>query len=154
VDRGGGRDGGNGHHDGRFIRYQGHDTRLCVVDPEHSVTFDYFRTGDASLTANRGSGVEGIGRPRVEPSFIRTVIDQMIKVPDAASYAAMLFLHRLMMKRGGPSTGTNVWGAFELIADMAAAGEAGSVVTLICDSGERYTQTITTTCGWRSAGST
>jgi cysteine synthase A len=65
----------------------------------------------------------------------------MIKVPDAASYAAMLFLHKLMMKRGGPSTGTNLWGAFELIADMAAAGQAGSVVTLICDSGERYTHT-------------
>jgi cysteine synthase len=133
--------GGTASTIGRFIRYQGHDTRLCVVDPEHSVTFDYFRSGDTSLTATRGSGVEGIGRPRVEPSFIRPVVDQMIKVPDAASYAAMLFLHKLMLKRGGPSTGTNLWGAFELIADMAAAGEEGSVVTLICDSGERYTQT-------------
>ena len=133
--------GGTASTIGRFIRYKGHETRLCVVDPEHSVTFEYFQTGDASLTANRGSGVEGIGRPRVEPSFLRTVVDQMIKVPDAASYAAMLFLHKLMLKRGGPSTGTNLWGAFELIADMAAAGEEGSVVTLICDSGERYTQT-------------
>jgi cysteine synthase A len=133
--------GGTATTIGRFIRYRGHDTRLCVVDPEHSVTFDYFRTGDASLTLKRGSGVEGIGRPRVEPSFLSTVVDQMIKVPDAASYAAMLFLHKLMLKRGGPSTGTNLWGAFELIADMAAAGEEGSVVTLICDSGERYTQT-------------
>jgi cysteine synthase len=133
--------GGTATTIGRFIRYQGHDTQLCVVDPEHSVTFDYFRTGDSSLTSNRGSGVEGIGRPRVEPSFLRTVVDQMIKVPDAASYAAMLFLHRIMLKRSGPSTGTNLWGAFEVIADMAAAGEEGSVVTLICDSGERYTQT-------------
>ena len=65
----------------------------------------------------------------------------MIKVPDDASYAAMLFLHKLMAKRAGPSTGTNLWGAFELIADMAAAGEEGSIVSLICDSGERYSQT-------------
>ena len=113
--------GGTASTIGRFIRYQGHDTRLCVVDPQHSVTFDYFRTGDATLRLDRGSGVEGIGRPRVEPSFIRTVVDQMIKVPDEASYAAMLFLHKLMAKRAGPSTGTNLWGAFELIADMAAA---------------------------------
>ena len=49
----------------------------------------------------------------------------MIKVPDAASYAAMLFLHKLMSKRAGPSTGTNLWGAFELIADMAARGRRG-----------------------------
>jgi cysteine synthase A len=133
--------GGTASTIGRFIRYRGYDTRLCVVDPEHSVTFDYFRTGDASLRLGRGSGVEGIGRPRVEPSFIRTVVDQMIKVPDEASYAAMLFLHKLMAKRAGPSTGTNLWGAFELIADMAAAGEEGSIVSLICDSGERYSQT-------------
>jgi len=66
----------------------------------------------------------------------------MIKVPDEASYAAMLFLHKLMAKRAGPSTGTNLWGAFELIADMTAAGEEGSIVSLICDSGERYSQTF------------
>jgi cysteine synthase A len=132
--------GGTASTIGRFIRYQGHDTGLCVVDPEHSVTFDYFRTGDRSLTLGRGSGVEGIGRPRVEPSFLPSVVDQMIKVPDAASYAAMMFLYKLMTKRAGPSSGTNLWGAFELISDMAAAGDEGSVVTLICDSGERYIQ--------------
>ena len=133
--------GGTATTIGRYIRYQGHDTKLCVVDPEHSITFDYYRTGDASLTLERGSAIEGIGRPRVEPSFFRTVVDRMIKVPDAASYAAMFFLHKLLGKRAGPSTGTNLWGAFELIAEMARTGQEGSVVTLICDSGERYLQT-------------
>ncbi len=133
--------GGTATTIGRYIRYQGHDTKLCVVDPEHSITFDYYRTGDASLTLERGSAIEGIGRPRVEPSFVRTVVDRMIKVPDAASYAAMFFLHQLLRKRAGPSTGTNLWGALELIAEMARTGQEGSVVTLICDSGERYLQT-------------
>jgi cysteine synthase A len=133
--------GGTATTIGRYIRYQGHPTELCVVDPEHSITFDYYRTGDPSLTLERSSGVEGIGRPRVEPSFIRSVVHRMIKVPDAASYAAMFFLHKLLGKRAGPSTGTNLWGAFELIAEMARRGEEGSVVTLICDSGERYLQT-------------
>jgi cysteine synthase len=133
--------GGTATTIGRYIRYQGHETQLCVVDPEHSVTFDYYRTGDATLTLERGSGVEGIGRPRVEPSFTPTVVDHMIKVPDAASYAAMFFLYKLLGKRAGPSTGTNLWGAFELIAEMRRAGHEGSVVSLICDSGERYLQT-------------
>ena len=44
-------------------------------------------------------------------------------------------------RRAGPSTGTNLCGAFELIAEMSRAGQQGSVVTLICDSGERYLQT-------------
>jgi cysteine synthase len=133
--------GGTATTVGRYIRYQGHDTQLCVVDPEHSVTFDYYRTGDASLTLERGSGVEGIGRPRVEPSFTRTVVDRMIKVPDAASYAAMFFLYKLIGRRAGPSTGTNLCGAFELIAEMRRSGQTGSVVTLICDAGDRYLQT-------------
>jgi cysteine synthase A len=133
--------GGTSTTVGRYIRYQGHDTELCVVDPEHSITFDYYRTGDASLTLDRGSRIEGIGRPRVEPSFIPTVVDRMIKVPDAASFAAMFFVNKLLGRRTGPSTGTNLWGAFELITEMRRNGEEGSVVTLICDSGDRYLQT-------------
>jgi cysteine synthase A len=133
--------GGTATTIGRYIRYMGHATQLCVVDPEYSVTFDYYRTGDASLTLDRGSAVEGIGRPRLEPSFVRSVVDRMFKVPDAASYAAMFFLYELLRRRAGPSTGTNLWGAFELIAEMARAGQGGSVVTLICDSGERYLET-------------
>jgi cysteine synthase A len=133
--------GGTSTTVGRYIRYQGHNTGLCVVDPEHSITFDYYRTGDASLTLDRGSRIEGIGRPRVEPSFIPTVVDRMIKVPDAASFAAMFFINKLLGRRTGPSTGTNLWGAFELIAEMRRNGEEGSMVTLICDSGDRYLQT-------------
>ncbi len=41
----------------------------------------------------------------------------------------------------GGSTGTNVWGAFVLIAEMRSRGERGSVVTLICDGGDRYAGT-------------
>jgi cysteine synthase len=41
----------------------------------------------------------------------------------------------------GGSTGTNVWGALVLVAEMLARGEQGSVVTLICDAGDRYAGT-------------
>jgi cysteine synthase A len=41
----------------------------------------------------------------------------------------------------GGSTGTNVWGAFLLVAEMLSRGEQGSVVTLICDGGDRYAGT-------------
>jgi cysteine synthase len=41
----------------------------------------------------------------------------------------------------GGSTGTNMWGAFRLVAEMRAAGREGSVVTLLCDGGERYGHT-------------
>lgn len=70
-----------------------------------------------------------------------SVIDEMIPVPDAASVAAIRLLRERTLHWAGGSTGTNLYGAFELIGRMRAAGETGSVVTLICDSGVRYAQT-------------
>jgi cysteine synthase A len=133
--------GGTSATIGRFIRYQRHATQLCVADPEHSVFYDAYVSGDRSLTSQQGSNVEGIGRPRVEPSFIPSVIDRMIKVPDAASYATIHFLQQMLDRRCGGSTGTNVYAAFEIIAELNAAGESGSVVSMLCDGGERYLDT-------------
>jgi cysteine synthase A len=126
---------------GRYIRYAGaqrDETRLAVVDPENSVFLDYYNSGDAGLTLERGSRIEGIGRPRVEPSFLPSVIDRMIRVPDADTMAALRLLEKLLGRRCGGSTGTNFVGALQLMAEMKAAGETGPVVTLICDGGERY----------------
>jgi cysteine synthase A len=62
----------------------------------------------------------------------------MIKVPDAASYATIHFLQQVLDRRCGGSTGTNVYAAFQIIAELSAAGESGSVVSMLCDGGERY----------------
>ena len=126
---------------GRYLRYRRHNTRLCVADPEHSVFYDYYQSGDKTLTSQQGSMVEGIGRPRVEPSFIASVIDHMIKVPDEASFATIYFLQKLLNRQCGGSTGTNVYAAFQLMSKMHKNGESGSVVSLICDGGERYRHT-------------
>lgn len=126
---------------GRFIRYRRHDTELCVADPEHSVFYDCYVQNRRDLTLTRGSRIEGIGRPRCEASFIPGVIDQMIKVPDAHSVAAVRLLETLMGRRCGGSTGTQFVAALQRMQAMRERGEQGSVVTLICDSGERYVHT-------------
>jgi cysteine synthase A len=129
---------------GRYVRYgstQRGETRLAVVDPENSVFLDYYNTRNASLTLPRGSRIEGIGRPRVEPSFMPDVIDRMLRVADADTLAALRLLEKLLGRRCGGSTGTNFVGALQLMAEMKAAGETGPVVTLICDGGERYADT-------------
>lgn len=137
---------------GRYARYQRHDTRVCVVDPENSVFFDYYKSRDPGLKNKAASRIEGIGRPRVEPSFICDVIDRMIKVPDAASFAAMRFLERLIGKKCGGSTGTNLYGSFQIADEMIRAGRKGSIVTLICDPGERYLHTYYSDEWLRSKG--
>ncbi|RXZ43094.1 PLP-dependent cysteine synthase family protein [Crenobacter cavernae] len=130
--------GGTSATFGRYVRYRGLDTKLCVVDPENSVFYDSFKTGRRDIECQGGSGVEGIGRPRVEPSFLPSVIDEMIRVPNAATYGALHFLEQVLGRRCGGSTGTNLYGVCELTSAMAARGETGSVVTLICDDGNRY----------------
>lgn len=126
---------------GRYIRYQGYDTQLTVVDPQNSVFLDYWQQRDASLRSPVGSKIEGIGRPRVEPSFIPDVVDEMLRVPDAASVATAHWLESQLGRKVGASTGTNMWGALQLAARMRDEGRTGSIVTLLCDSGERYLET-------------
>ncbi|MFY2789893.1 PLP-dependent cysteine synthase family protein [Rhodococcus sp. MALMAid1271] len=133
--------GGTSATIGRYIRYRRHATQLAVVDPENSAFTGGYETGDATFETGLPSRIEGIGRPRVEPSFVGQVIDRMIAVPDAASVAAARFTSEALGKRVGGSTGTNIWGAFGLISEMIAAGRTGSVVTLLCDGGDRYSQT-------------
>ncbi|MEX0277711.1 MAG: PLP-dependent cysteine synthase family protein [Ruegeria sp.] len=126
---------------GRFIRYKGYDSALTVVDPENSVFFDSYTSGNPKLTTDTSSRIEGIGRPKVEHSFQPDVIDRMIKVPDAASVATMLWLEKRIGRRAGASTGTNLWGALKIADEMVDRGQKGSIVTLMCDSGDRYLDT-------------
>ncbi|KJF96463.1 MULTISPECIES: PLP-dependent cysteine synthase family protein [Photobacterium] len=133
--------GGTSATIGRYIRYQMQPTQLCVVDPENSVFHDYFMQRDNTITGNTGSRIEGIGRPRVEPSFIPDVINEMRKIPDAASVATVHWLEKIIGRKAGASTGTNLFGVLQIAAEMKQRGETGSIVTLLCDSGERYLDT-------------
>ena len=126
---------------GRFIRYRRHATRLCVVDPENSAFFPSYAQGRRDVVTGMSSRIEGIGRPRVEPSFLPDVVDRMVVVPDAASVVAARHVSTVLGRRVGPSTGTNLWGAFGLLAEMIEDRRSGSVVTLLADSGDRYADT-------------
>ena len=130
--------GGTSATFGRYVRYRQYRTKVAVVDPENSAFYGGWLTGAMDYATGMPSRIEGIGRPRVEPSFIPGVIDDMLQVPDSGSLAAIRLLRERTRRWAGGSTGTNLYGAFQIIARMIKAGEQGSVVTLICDSGERY----------------
>ena len=132
--------GGTSATFGRYVRYRRLATQVCVVDPEGSAFFAGWESGDLAVRAP-GSRIEGIGRPLVEPSFVPGVVDRMLRVPDASSVAAARWLARRTGWSAGGSTGTNLIGALHLLTELRAAGEAGSVVTLLCDRGDRYAGT-------------
>ncbi|MBI1361294.1 MAG: pyridoxal-phosphate dependent enzyme [Alphaproteobacteria bacterium] len=145
--------GGTSATIGRYIRYQPHlaaRTRLCVVDPEGSALFDFYRTGEVPSGRSASRVAEGIGRPVPPASFIPSVIDLMIEAPNAAALAAMLWLEQRLGRRCGPSTGANMIAALRLADHMRRGKQTGSIVTLICDSGERYAETVYSSA-WREA---
>ncbi len=113
----------------RYVRYRHLPSRIALAD--------------RTITAVSGapSLIEGIGRPRCEPSFIPELIDRAYAIPDVASLAAARVLSRRMGRLCGGSTGCNLIACMALVREMAAAGDSGSVVSLLCDSGERYRST-------------
>ncbi len=115
--------GGTSATIGRYIRYRRHATRLCVVDPENSAFFPAYAEDrdDVVMPARRRGSRASAGRGSSR-RFCPTSVDRMVAVPDAASIAAARHVSAVLGRRVGPSTGTNLWGAFGLLAEMVAAG--------------------------------
>ena len=134
--------GGTSATIGRYLRYLGLSTRLCVAEPRGMVFVQAWRKRDRGIRSACTSVIEGIGRSQVEPSFQFDVVDEAIEVDDAASIAAMMLLVEVLGFRYGGSSGTNFVASLALAQRMREAGERGSIVTLLCDRGVRYGQTL------------
>ena len=125
----------------RYVRYRRLPTRIALADPEASVFHRHLADRAVVSVEGPSSLIEGIGRPRPEPSFIPELIDRAYPVADVASIAAARVLSRRIGKLVGGSTGCNLIACMALVREMAERDEAGSVVSLLCDSGERYRST-------------
>ncbi|NQE87845.1 pyridoxal-phosphate dependent enzyme [Nocardia terpenica] len=127
---------------GRHLRAHHTDTRLAVVDPEHSAYFAGWATDTPDYATGMPSRIDGIGRPRVEPPFDPDVVDLVIPVLDATTVAAMRHLHDITGWLAGPSSGATLFGALQLVARMREHGESGTVIALQADSGTPYADTF------------
>jgi len=134
--------GGTSATIGRYLRYRGLQTQLCVADPAGSAFALAWRSRDLQASATRSTLIEGIGRPTVESGFLFNVVDAVVEVEDADSIAAAWLLEDLLGRRYGGSSGTNLVACLQLAEAMRTRGETGSIVTLLCDRGERYAQTL------------
>jgi cysteine synthase A len=79
-------------------------------------------------------GIQGLGAGFVPDILDRRVIDRVVTVTDVA---AEKMARRLACEEGllvGPSSGANVHAACEVAAELGR----GMVVTILCDTGERY----------------
>jgi cysteine synthase A len=134
--------GGTSATIGRYLRYRGLATRLCVAEPSGGAFAVGWATRERDARAYQATLIEGIGRPRVEAGFLFEVVDAVVEVPDAASIAAAYRLEAQLGRRYGGSSGTNLVACLQLAARMVAHGERGSIVSLLGDGGERYDSTL------------
>ncbi len=134
--------GGTSATIGRYLRYRRLPTRVCVAEPSGGAFARGWSLMDREARASQATVIEGIGRPRVEPGFLFDVVDAVEEVDDADSIAAAWLLAERLGRRYGGSSGTNLIACLRLATAMREAGQGGSIVSLLCDHGERYGDTL------------
>lgn len=134
--------GGTSATIGRYLRYRSVATRLCVAEPSGAAFARGWQARDRSASADRPTLIEGIGRPRVEPGFLFEIVDAVEEIDDVDSIAATWLLEDLLGQRYGGSSGTNLIACLRLAERTRKRGEAGSIVSLLCDRGDRYGETL------------
>lgn len=112
---------------GRVLRAElGRRVLLVAVEPANSAVLRGKPPGM--------HGIQGLGAGFIPEILDRTLIDEVAEVTDVA---AERMVRRLAREEGllvGPSSGANVHVACEIAARLTQ----GSVITVLCDSGERY----------------
>lgn len=119
---------------GRFFRSVGAEVEMVLADPEGSILAHYVRTGE--LSEEVGSWVvEGIGEDFLPPICDLAPVKTAYSIPDKE---ALLTARELLAKEGilgGSSTGTLLAAALRYCREQR---EPKRVVTLVCDSGNKY----------------
>ena len=118
----------------RGFRTAGAEVQIIAADPEGSVIAEAVQSGKFSYAGGSWL-VEGIGEDFVPPNLDLSLIDEAITVSDAAAFAAIRDLLRHEGILAGSSSGTLLAAA---LAWCRKQNEPKHVVTLICDTGNKY----------------
>ena len=109
------------------------DVVCAVSDPDGSKIYQWVKTGE--LETEGGSITEGIGQGRVTANLEGAELDDAFRIPDAEM---LDIVFKLTKEEGiclGGSSGINVAGAIRLAKQL---GPGHTVVTILCDYGNRY----------------
>ncbi|MEL7481770.1 MAG: cysteine synthase A [Pseudomonadota bacterium] len=106
---------------------------IGLADPGGAALYEYYTSGE--LKSEGTSITEGIGQGRVTANLEDVVVDRAYRVPDSE---ALEIIFSLVEEEGlclGGSAGINVAGAVRLARDL---GPGNTIVTILCDYGNRY----------------
>jgi cysteine synthase A len=115
------------------LREKNPDVVIGMADPDGSALYSYYTTGE--LKAEGSSISEGIGQGRVTANLDGLTVDRAYRISDEQMLLAVFDLvgHEGLVMGG--STGVNVAGAIRLAQDL---GPGHTIVTVLCDYGQRY----------------
>lgn len=118
---------------GRFLKEMNLDIKIGLADPEGSALYNFYAHGE--LKAEGNSISEGIGQGRITANLEKAFVDMPFCLSDRD---ALPLIYALMRDEGlylGGSSAINVAGAVAMAKEM---GPGHTIVTILCDSGQRY----------------
>jgi len=116
-----------------FLKERSETVRCVLADPHGSALHSWATTGE--LMAEGSSITEGIGNSRVTANLEGAPVDDAVRIDDQT---ALDTIYDLLWHEGlflGGSVGINVAAAVETARRL---GPGHTIVTVLCDSGDRY----------------
>ena len=116
-----------------YLKEQNPDIQIGLADPLGSALYNYYEHGE--LKSDGGSISEGIGQGRITANLEGIAVDRAYQISDEE---ALPIIYDLMQHEGlylGGSSAINIAGAAAMARDM---GPGHMIVTILCDSGQRY----------------
>lgn len=107
--------------------------KIGIADPEGAALYNFYAHGE--LKSSGSSITEGIGQGRITANLEGFTPDFAYQIPDTE---AVQLVFDLVEKEGicvGGSSGINIAGAIRLAKDL---GPGHTIVTILCDYGNRY----------------
>jgi len=117
---------------GRFFKERERDVRVVAVEPEESPVLSGGEAGSHLI--------QGIGAGFVPQNYAAAVVDEVVRVSSANAIATARAIARAEGLMVGISSGANAWAALQVARREDFVGK--TVVTVLCDTGERYLSTL------------
>ncbi|HEV7384322.1 MAG TPA: cysteine synthase A [Phenylobacterium sp.] len=119
------------------LRERNPEVLIGLADPHGAALYSYYTDGE--LKSEGTSITEGIGQARITANIEGLAIDRPYRISDEE---LLLTLYDLVEHEGlvmGGSTGINLAGAIRMARDL---GPGHTIVTVLCDHGQRYQSKI------------
>jgi cysteine synthase A len=118
------------------LRERKPDIAIGLADPHGAALYRWYTDGE--LASEGTSITEGIGQGRITANLEGLTIDNPYRISDEEMLTTLYDLVDEGLVMGG-STGINVAGAIHMAKDL---GPGSTIVTVLCDNGQRYQSKI------------